>query len=76
MKTILHLIFTFFISTMCLMSALGNSSGWILYLITLAVWAWFFWALNKRLRRKNEQTAKEELFQEYMRSQIRKNQGH
>jgi heme O synthase-like polyprenyltransferase len=76
MKTIIHLIFTIFISTMCLMSALGNPSGWILYLITLAVWAWFFWTLYKRFRKNDEKAAQQELFQEYMRSQIRRNQGY
>ncbi len=76
MKTFVHLIFTFFISTMCLMSALGNRSGWILYLIALAVWAWFFWALNNRARRANEKRDREQLFEEYMRSQVRRNQDY
>lgn len=73
MKTFIHLIFTFFISTVALMAALGNSYGWILYLITLAVWAWFFWTLNRRLRKRDEKRAQEQLFENYMRSQIRKN---
>ncbi|OKS89664.1 hypothetical protein [Mucilaginibacter polytrichastri] len=76
MKTIIHLIFTFFISTVCLLSALGNRHGWILYLVTLVAWRWFFWALYKRLKRKDERAAQEELFQEYMRSKIRRDQNY
>ena len=76
MKTFIHLIFTFFISTMALMAALGNRYGWILYLITLAVWTWFFWALNRRLRKRDERRGREKLFENYMRSQLRRNQGY
>ena len=73
---IIHLIFTFFISTMCLISALGNSYGWILYALTFAAWTCFFWTVYKRLKRKNERVAQEELFQEYMRSKIRRDQQY
>jgi hypothetical protein len=76
MKMIIHLIFTFFISTMCLISALGNRYGWILYVITFAAWTRFFWTVYKRLKRKNERAAQEELFQEYMRSKIRRDQQY
>lgn len=76
MKTVIHLLFTFFVSASCLIPGLENHHGWVLYLVTFGAWCWFFASWYKRMKKNNERAAQEELFQEYMRSKIRRDQRY
>jgi hypothetical protein len=72
MKTFLHLIATFFVSTLALWGTLGKGNPWPCYGVVLAAWALFFWRYHCRLKREASRKHFEQaMFREYMRAQPR-----
>lgn len=52
MKTLLHLIATFFISTLALWGTLGKGNPWPCYAVALVTWLLFLWRYDVRLKRE------------------------
>ncbi|WP_158829107.1 hypothetical protein [Mucilaginibacter lacusdianchii] len=69
MKNFVHLIFTFFISTIAFWGALATRKDpWPCYAIAFGVWAIFLWRYQARSKRAAMKRQFEEYqFREYMR---------
>ena len=71
MKNIIYYLFTCFISTGAMMGAMYSKHPFALYIVGFGIWALFLWGCSKRSKRVAERTNREQLFQNYMRSQYR-----
>lgn len=58
-------------STGAFIAALGAKNPLILYAVGFGAWALFLWGYNKRAKRIADRRSGEQLFQEYMRTQMR-----
>ena len=73
MKTFLHLIATFFVSTLALWGTLGKGNPWPCYAVVLGAWLLFLWRYNVRLRRDAmRKNFEQQLFRDYTRSKARR----
>lgn len=73
MRTFLHLIATFLISTLALWGTLGKGSPWPYYGVALVAWLLFFWRYGVRLKREaNRKHFEQQLFRDYTRSKARR----
>ena len=73
MKTFLHLIATFFISTLALWGTLGKGKPWPCYGVVLGVWLLFFWRYKIRLRREAyRKQFEQQVFRDYTRARARR----
>jgi hypothetical protein len=70
MKNVIYFLLTCFISTMAFMSALGSKYPFLLYAVGFGAWALFLWGYSKRSKRNGSRRSGEQLFQEYMRTQV------
>jgi hypothetical protein len=71
MKTALYLIFTCFVSAGAFYGALYSKHPIVLYMLGFGIWALFLWGCNRRSKKGAERRSREQLFQDYMRAQIR-----
>jgi hypothetical protein len=71
MKAVIYFIITCFISTGCLFGALNAPNPFPLFAVAFGVWALFIWGCHKRLKRKAEQRNREQLFDAFLRDQLR-----
>ena len=70
MRMILYFLFACFVSTACLIAALGAKQPMLLYCVGFGVWLLFLWRLNRRHKRATVKQNGEQLFRDYMRSQL------
>lgn len=74
MRTVIYfLLLTFAVTMIALGETTSKESSYAPWLIILLLKAWFIYGFLKRQSRKRKQRDQEELFNEYMRSQIARN---
>jgi hypothetical protein len=73
MKTFIYFVFTCFISTGALFGAMNAHNPFPAFAVAFGIWALFLWGYNKRSKAKSEKRAREQLFENYMRSKSRNN---
>jgi hypothetical protein len=72
MKTFVYLVFTCFISTGAFLAAPGSKYPLLLYAVGFVTWTWFIRGWSKRSKRDASRRNGEQLFQEYMRGQLKR----
>ncbi len=75
MKTVLQLILTSILSTGAFMGALTMKNPFPCFLIAFGAWAIFIWGCARRSRKATQKRYRERLFEDYMRSKTRNDQG-
>ena len=71
MKTIVYFIFTCFISTGAFFAATNMKNPFPAFIVAFGIWALFFWGWNRRSKKQAERRSREQLFENYMRSNFR-----
>jgi len=71
MRTIIHFLFTCFISTGAFLAALNARYPLPLYIVGFGIWALFIWRQSKRNKRKMLKRRMEEEFRNFMRSKLK-----
>ena len=71
MKTFIYFVFSCFISVGALFGAMHAANPFPAFGIAFGVWVLFIWGYNKRSKKEAEKRAREQLFEDYMRSKFR-----
>jgi hypothetical protein len=68
MKTFVSFIITLLISTGCLLGAMNMRNPFPLFGVAFGIWGVFIWRYNCRAKKQAERRSREQLFENYMRS--------
>jgi len=71
MKTFLYFVFTCLVSTGALLGALNARNPFPAFAVAFGIWALFLWGCSRRSKKEAERRSREQLFEDYMRSNLR-----
>lgn len=74
MKTAIYFIITCFISTGALLGATNAKNPFPAFAIAFGIWVMFLWGYNRRSKKEAERRNRENLFEDYIREQMRNRQ--
>ncbi|MGO1723318.1 MAG: hypothetical protein ACTJFN_00795 [Sphingobacterium sp.] len=71
MKTFIYFCITSMFSAGALLATLSMSNPWPVWAVVVAAWVLFIWGVGKRDREEQRRREREDLFDEWLRSQSR-----
>lgn len=70
MKTIIYFILSTCVSTGALFAATNMKDPIPAFIVAFGIWPFFFWSWHRRMKKRAERRANEQLFKDYMRSRF------
>jgi hypothetical protein len=75
MKIFFFFILTLLISAGCLLGAMNAGNPFPLFSVAFGIWALFCWRYRMHTKKEAARRAREQLFENYMRSKMRNDRG-